>query len=756
MSSSVKMTKDSSRKQSVSSLAELCLKSSLKYLESFKIWDERLNTFLPEDICTALISKKLSSGHCDDEFVSTYLADVKTSRITKVHMSGARITDLGLEFISRHPLREVDISYCEVSEKTLVSLAKCRNTLTSLKMIHCRQITEFKELRHLIGLKSLDVSDTWLDDRNGTRCFADLVNLRMLNLSGTEIVSLDPLNTLAMLTSLDLSLCREIESIKPLENIRGSLQWLSLYNCRKLFSSNQTLLESLGNLTKLQHLDLSKHDPDEIVEMEGFLNCSAVLVNRQFLERLLPSLPNLDWLDLSGNAKFSYRDFDLFNQYRSKMLRFLGLFGTEMCLFHEIPADEVSGRRNMKQVTFSVSIYHKRPEFLVRALQDLFNFLSTDGDDGFSPKFVCNVVLGAMESRPKDKRVQLAGSASLYHLSRDEDGNVNLSEELKRRIIEVIIGAMDYHVAEEQLQKNCCLTLCNFRIPSDLPSDFRKIVEVLLRTATIHKPDLIQRIAIGICNMVVCQIQDSPKIVVGRDLKGVEKILQIIRYKMGNNPELGGVMEGCWSALWNMTDETPENCALFIVHGGLELFRKCHERMSDRRDLVRNMLGLMGNVAEVAGLRPKLMPFVHVFYELLLTEGELEVTYNAGGIVSHLAFDGVNNWTSHTVSRTQALQRLAETVDKWDIETARQMSYRSFAPILKLISGCDTPEIHYWATWALANLCNVEPEKYCKLVTDEGGVELLQDLHCSPRTSQRVRELADQTLRRCRLHAGND
>lgn len=34
--------------------------------------------------------------------------------------------------------------------------------------------------------------------------------------------------------------------------------------------------------------------------------------------------------------------------------------------------------------------------------------------------------------------------------------------------------------------------------------------------------------------------------------------------------------------------------------------------------------------------------------------------------------------------------------------------FSSFAPILKLISGCDTPEIHYWATWALANLCNVD------------------------------------------------
>lgn len=32
----------------------------------------------------------------------------------------------------------------------------------------------------------------------------------------------------------------------------------------------------------------------------------------------------------------------------------------------------------------------------------------------------------------------------------------------------------------------------------------------------------------------------------------------------------------------------------------------------------------------------------------------------------------------------------------------------SFAPILKLISGCDITAVHHWATWALANLCNVD------------------------------------------------
>jgi hypothetical protein len=32
------------------------------------------------------------------------------------------------------------------------------------------------------------------------------------------------------------------------------------------------------------------------------------------------------------------------------------------------------------------------------------------------------------------------------------------------------------------------------------------------------------------------------------------------------------VMETAWSALWNVTDETPANCATFLDQGGVELF----------------------------------------------------------------------------------------------------------------------------------------------------------------------------------------
>ena len=35
------------------------------------------------------------------------------------------------------------------------------------------------------------------------------------------------------------------------------------------------------------------------------------------------------------------------------------------------------------------------------------------------------------------------------------------------------------------------------------------------------------------------------------------------------------VMETAWSAMWNVTDETPVNCERFLNAGGMFLFLKC-------------------------------------------------------------------------------------------------------------------------------------------------------------------------------------
>ena len=78
-------------------------------------------------------------------------------------------------------------------------------------------------------------------------------------------------------------------------------------------------------------------------------------------------------------------------------------------------------------------------------------------------------------------------------------------------------------------------------------------------------------------------------------------------------------METAWSTMWNVTDETPVNCDRFLNGGGMYLFLKCKERFPERADLLRNMMGLLGNVAEVPTLRHKLMTkeFVEEFAFLL-------------------------------------------------------------------------------------------------------------------------------------------
>ena len=78
-------------------------------------------------------------------------------------------------------------------------------------------------------------------------------------------------------------------------------------------------------------------------------------------------------------------------------------------------------------------------------------------------------------------------------------------------------------------------------------------------------------------------------------------------------------METAWSCMWNVTDETPHNCKRFLDGGGMNLFLRCKDKFPFKTDLLRNMMGLLGNVAEVPGLRCHLMTkeFVEEFTQLL-------------------------------------------------------------------------------------------------------------------------------------------
>ena len=65
---------------------------------------------------------------------------------------------------------------------------------------------------------------------------------------------------------------------------------------------------------------------------------------------------------------------------------------------------------------------------------------------------------------------------------------------------------------------------------------------------------------------------------------------------------------------------------------------------------------------------------------------------------------------------------------RWDINTNRNINYRSLAPIISLLSCYHTPECQLWATWAIANLTAFKADKYCPLVEEEGGLEAIQNI----------------------------
>lgn len=88
-----------------------------------------------------------------------------------------------------------------------------------------------------------------------------------------------------------------------------------------------------------------------------------------------------------------------------------------------------------------------------------------------------------------------------------------------------------------------------------------------------------------------------------------------------------------------------------------------------------------------------------------------QVSYNAAGVLAHMASDGPEAWTVDEPARDAVLQRIAAAVERWDRTAERNINYRSFEPILSLLHAHHTPQCQHWAVWALANLTTVYRER---------------------------------------------
>lgn len=111
----------------------------------------------------------------------------------------------------------------------------------------------------------------------------------------------------------------------------------------------------------------------------------------------------------------------------------------------------------------------------------------------------------------------------------------------------------------------------------------------------------------------------------------------------------------------------------------------------------------------------------------------LQVSYNAAGVLAHIASDGETSWTVERPLRVNVLGRIATAIQRWDINAERNINYRSFEPILSLLQAFHTPECQHWAAWALANLTTVYRKLQSLFVTGNPAVILLFKVRVSGR-----------------------
>ncbi|XP_077986928.1 protein zer-1 homolog, partial [Glandiceps talaboti] len=695
----------------------------------------RPGIYLPVEICDKLISRLTADGNTTDVFLNLF-SNTTATRLHQVDLHGCENIVTGIQSICRHDIVELDISGCiKIESSALQYLQLLCPTLRSLNVNGCHSLMYGATAENFafVNLRLLDIGNTSLHPQQLQQIIPPLISL----------------------TSLDLSRVVKDGDLTFLHNLKFTLRSLVLFDCMLRLDSSESFL-FLHNMTALRHLDISQ----ERGEIQIMMSSPNVL------DDLLDKLPNLVSLDVSGTDLYHHHHHvssagggkvvKMANnlRHRQKRLEFLGLLDTEACEEIDLPAVKVAGDGNEEQILNALEVYANRDSFLMKALNSLFDIVRAV--DLQRPSVAVQRIIAGMTRHTQDIGVQISGSASLYHLTK-RDSCVKIGCKLRRQAIIALITAMEESPADSTLQRNACLTLCNFKVPEELEFMYERVARLLLELLVSETNDeFIQKVAVYLCNAIVCQVDGAQKQLVGR-IGVVKTMLTLIQERLVQR-NCDEVMEIAWSTLWNVTDETAENCQMFLAGGGMTLFLACLSAFPDKVELLRNMMGLLGNVSEVQELRGELIQYVQVFSTLLANRRDgIEVSYNAAGVIAHIASDGIDQWSPEPAERKQVLSKMVHAIESWDLKTQRNINYRSFEPILRLLSCYHTPQVQHWAAWALANLTSVYPEKYCPLLSREGGCELLLGIVESdhPAVYSRIRELAEKSLSNVRYHLEN-
>ncbi|KAH8375667.1 protein zer-1 homolog isoform X2 [Drosophila serrata] len=741
---------------------------------------------LPNEICDGFLENYQRFNRPLDDSVICLFEDTQRTSLKIVNLRNSTLSSIGLETLMRHKLFALSMWYCDtITVRSHHLLAHYGDSLRSLELgisSHLLQYAEPNEKEPVDfqltcpHLRRLVLNGVVMHHRLQ---FAHLHDLGHLDLTSCVLAnfSLEALGSLPNLHTLILfnvwPIANQLHAICCLRrlctldiSISSSGSGQGTYDL-----PDQTLEMLMDNLRHLTHLDISGTNlAGNGVATKESTSASAVVQSSSSTKME----QNFALTDIPGLASRTQRP-----------LQFLGLYHTAhwACKRHDIPALEVAGDANEQQILTAARYYHDRPVLLTRVLNDLYHLFRFENCKDIHTAL--DVVLSAMDRHLKFKHMQISGSATLFYIVKGRDRS-KFGTLLRNHIIRTLLNGMEMHLTDDTMLRNGYLTLTQFHMPADVLFEYERLIKILLHgVSKTEQEGFVQRIAIYLLNTLACQVDGRQKLFLG-ELGVVSTMLTLIKDRLTRSV-FDDVMEVAWSTMWNVTDETAINCKRFLDGRGMEYFLKCLHTFPDRDELLRNMMGLLGNVAEVKWLRPKLMTqeFIEVFARLLdslsdgievggsdasasllarVREGEMgsanhanlrfQVSYNAAGVLAHIASDGADAWTIKTPSREHVLERMVAAIQRWNIKSERNINYRSFEPILSLVRCYETPQCQHWAVWALANLTQVYPEKYCQLVEQENGIQILNELIEHETPYSEIKRIARLVIEQC--DAGTD
>lgn len=540
---------------------------------------------------------------------------------------------------------------------------------------------------------------------------------------------------------LDLSMCLigKGSAFMQLE----SLETLILYNCAMTYPD---VISTICQLKKLQVLDISR----QFLEMEDGSNPDTD-ENPKLLDLLVSRLPNLKKLDISGTCLIGGKDRNIsaFETRMDKPFEFLGLFHTYNDAAYRscIPAITVAGEANESQMLNACEAYIDRPGQLSKALNDLYNYYKAPSETFNDVDRALDVVLPILTKHLNDEQVIIYTTAALWCIVKISVTSKNLNDvRVRRTITSRLLDVMHYHKSSRVILINGGLTL--LFLP-DIICEHSRVASISLLMCRDMDPRT-QGFGTTLLNTLACQVGGDQKIFIGQ-LNAIETMIDIIRAKIEENI-CDEILETAWSTLWNITDETPVNCQRFLESHGLEAFEMCMDKFGNNKEVPRNIMGLLGNVAECQRLRINFMKerYIKRFYLLLSSKIDgIECSYNACGILAHLVSEGEEFWNRHLpahLSRESLLRGMREAISNWPINSKRNINYRSFEPIVKLLDTNLDPEAQYWAIFALTNLTRINPSKYLPMLEQHDGIEKVYRLTQPNATADYVKNLAEIAL----------